>query len=153
MFSKRNTRRWLRMGLGAVFLMSLMMMDPVPVDATRSVARDTARRAWTALKRHGYRPSSEFQTGLLRRGGKKVVRMTLYRGTEYAFVAGGCADAHDVDVHLYDSNWRLIKRDEDRRPAAAVTFRPRYTGTYNVVVHMYDSTRDGAHYILLPGYR
>ena len=92
--------------------------------------------------------------GLLAPGQSILIHTTLYSGNTYAFIAGGCEDAYDVDIAVYDENGNLIRRDNDNSPAAvAEDIRPRWTGKFFIKVTMFRSTRGGAHYILLLGRR
>lgn len=151
MKSKTIWSRITRWG-GVAVICTLALTSGQEAVATNGQARATAVAAASALVQNGFNFRDEYHTGLLRRGGKKVVRLHLSRGVEYALVAAGCRDAYDVDIMVYDDSWRLIARDTDSSTAAVVRYVPRWSGVFNIVVQMYDSTRNGAHYILVTGY-
>lgn len=120
--------------------------------STMEEARTTAYTIADLFIAEGWNIRGDFQRGFLARGASTVVTSTLYQGNSYCFIAGGCQDAYDMDLILYDENGYLIDRDEDADRAAAVTVTPRWTGMFYVKVVMYDSTPDGAHWVLVTGY-
>ena len=70
---------------------------------------------------------------------------TLLEGYTYKIVAAGCADAYDVDIRVFDQNGNLIDGDDDTSNVAVADVTPRWTGTFNIVVTLYDSKYNGAH--------
>ena len=105
------------------------------------------------MNRFGLAVREHYQSGLLRKGKSQVVKTTLHAGNEYYFVAGGCEDAYDVDIAIYDENWNLIERDNDNQAVAAVKVKPRWTGKFYVKITMYNSTSDGAHWVLQTAFK
>jgi len=145
----KDIQRWL---LGVVTILGLTAFTS-SLHASEAGARFAALGAARALRSARY----DFvagDAGVLARGQSTLVRTTLYRGNTYAFIAGGCEDAYDVDIAVYDENGNLIRRDNDDSPVAvAEDIVPRWTGTFFIKVTMYRSTSNGAHYILLLGRR
>lgn len=135
--------------LGALLLTLL----PAGSFATTQAARNTAYRAAELFVREGWNVRDEYWHGYLPLGGYTDIVVTLYQGNEYAFIAGGCDDAYDVDIYLYDENGNLIDQDQTQDTAAVVAVTPRWTGTFLVRVVMYNSTPNGAHWCLVTGYR
>lgn len=121
--------------------------------ATRQEAENAALAAAYALSAYGFDFSNHYELGILDRGRSTTFSRTLYRGTEYVLVAGGCNYTRDIDLYIYDRNGYLINSDEDSRQTAVVNFRAGYTGTYYIKVKMYSATSDGVHWCLVYGYR
>lgn len=120
--------------------------------ADRSSARTTAYRMADRLREIGWGFRGEYEMGFLEERQKEVSRTTLYEGNTYALIAGGCDEARDVDLEVYDENWNLVGKDSDSSDLALVKVTPRWTGTFYTVVRMYDSTPGGAHYVLVTGH-
>lgn len=143
----KDMPRWL---LFVVTALSLTVL-PAFLHASETGARQAAFEAAKLLQAGGY----DFvagDAGWLAPGKSIVVHTTLYRGNTYAFIAGGCEDAYDVDVAVYDENGSLIKKDNDTSVAAVVeNIIPKWTGKFYIKITMYRSTSNGAHYILLLG--
>jgi hypothetical protein len=145
----KNMQRWLLFVVTALGLTVLTSS----LQASEMGARSAAFGADRLLRGAGYDFVSG-DAGRLAYGQSTVVHTTLYRGNTYAFIAGGCEDAYDVDIAVYDENGNLIRRDNDNSAAAvAEGIVPRWTGKFYIKVTMYRSTSDGAHYILLLGRR
>ena len=144
---RRRSRRIVALGCAVA-----LALTSVAATASKQQARQTALAAAKALSKHGYQYRDEYYTGLLKLGAKKVLRMTLMRGNRYVLVAGGCRDAHDIDVLLYDEHWNLISKDNSNSPFAVARVQPKWTGTFYAVVRLFRATPNGAHYVLLTGY-
>ena len=138
--------------VSAILLALVLTALPGPGFSTMDEARRSAYAIADLFVAEGWNIRGDFQRGFLARGASTVITSTLYQGNSYCFIAGGCNDAYDIDVILYDENGYLIDRDEDAERAAAVTVTPRWTGMFYVKVVMYDSTPDGAHWVLVTGY-
>ena len=127
---------------------------PAPIDATERQAEKTALEAAAVLAgQFGFNVRNEYYSGLLAKGGKAVVKLTLYEGNEYVLVGGGCRDCYDVDVLVYDENWNEVDRDQENKDVAVVKVAPKWSGEFYVVIHMYSSTSNGAHWVLVTGYK
>jgi hypothetical protein len=120
--------------------------------ATEGAATRQANLTASALKSDGYNIRNTFWHGYLAKGDATYITTTLFRGNAYGMIVGGCGDAYDVDVLLYDENWNLISRDTTRNAWGVVTVRPRWTGKYYIKVRMYNSEYSGAHWSLLFAY-
>lgn len=72
----------------------------------------------------------------LAQGKKSVIITQLERDKDYIFIAGGDKKATDVDIIVNNDNYKVLKRDIERRQYAIVSFTPKYTGTYYVEVSM-----------------
>lgn len=125
-----------------------------PVFASEEGAVANAARAAVALDLTGDYVLRGFGTGILREGTGTTLETTLYRGTSYTIIAGGCEDALDVDVRVYDQNWNLVDEDNDTDAIAVVTFVPRWTGTFYIKVIMHSCVYGEryAHYSLQLAY-
>ena len=126
--------------------------EPRRADASIAGARLRAYQLADKMRAAGY-TFTDGTSGLLRKGEiSGLIKATLIKGNTYAFVAGGCEDAYDVDVIVYDENGNVIREDSDTEPiAVAENITPQWTGDFFVRVRMYDCTSNGAHYVLLMG--
>ena len=132
----------------------VMSLSPQIASATKESARRNAVGAAQGLVRYGYNFRREYTIGYLRQGARDVVATRLYAGNEYALVASGSSEARDVDIEVYDENWNLIARDQDSDRVAVVRVKPRWTGTFYLVVKMYRaSSGGGAHWVVVTGYK
>lgn len=122
-------------------------------DATTSQAKARADKIATVLKKQGISFRNDYWHGLLKRKGSTTIKTTLKKDTQYILVGGGCGDAYDVDITVYDENWNQIGKDTkvDATPVVRVT--PKWSGTFYIKVTMANSTRNGAHYALIVGYK
>lgn len=137
----------------ALAIAALVIVGTAPrASANEAEAARAARDALYAMERAGLNVRATYQHGHLYPGQRSTHHTTLLRGNRYVFVAGGCRDAYDIDLYVYDENWNLVARDSLADQVAYVEVTPRWTGTFHIVVEMYDSTRDGAHWILQTGY-
>ena len=121
--------------------------------ATVAGAKRNAFRIADKLYELGFDVRETYQYGLLAKGGSYVLNTTLYEGNSYVFVAGGCQDAYDIDLILFDENGNLIDRDRDNDTLAVVEVSPIWTGPFYLKIVMADSTANGAHWVLLTAYK
>ncbi len=138
----------LRSAFTGLFAAAMIWM-PAPAKASTQGASIRASQLFSTLSRQmalNVRPAYTY--GLLRRGESVTIRTTLHAGNRYVIVAGGCEDAYDVDVQLFDAQGNLVARDSDTQPIAVVQATANYTGTAYVKITMYNSTYNGAHYVL-----
>ena len=119
-------------------------------EASIQGARLRALRIANIMNSNGVR-FRDAAVGLLPPGGEKLVSVNLAVGRSYYFVAGGCEDAFDVDVMVYDQNRNLVARDNDASTVAVAKVTPRWSGKFFIKVRMHRSTFNGAHYVLLYG--
>ncbi len=124
-----------------------------PVQATTSEAKARAYKIAKVLKDNGISFRNDYWHGLLKRKGSTTIKTTLKKDTQYILVGGGCNDAYDVDITVYDENWKQVGKDSkvDANPVVKVT--PKWSGTFHVKVTMANSTSNGAHYALIVGYK
>ncbi|MEW5724831.1 MAG: hypothetical protein AB1896_17090 [Thermodesulfobacteriota bacterium] len=138
--------------IACAVLLLLALSVPL-VLATVGGAKERAYSIADRLLGLGFNVLDTYQYGLLPRGGAYVVTTTLQAGVSYVFVAGGCQDAYDVDVGLFDENGNLIDVDEDNSTLAVAEVTPKWTGPFYIKIVMHDSTRNGAHWVLLTAYK
>lgn len=130
-------------------IMSAMFWMPGTADASVNGAKVRASQLFQTLSGQlalSVRPAYTY--GLLSRGQSIVIRTTLHAGNNYILAAGGCEDAYDVDIAIFDGNGNLVASDSDLQPVAVARVTPIYTGTFFVKITMSNSTRNGAHYVL-----
>lgn len=137
--------------LSAIF--GLMVLTPTGSEASLDGARFSARRLFQTLEANGWNVRGHFSRGLLARGQSITVRTTLHAGNTYKLVAGGCEDAYDVDIRVYDENGNFIDSDSDSSRVAVATVTPAWSGTFLVKITMYNSTPNGAHWVLQYAYK
>lgn len=131
-----------------------LVLTPQTADASLEGAQQAAQALFKKLARDlNLNVRDTYTRGLLRRGQSTTIRTTLHSGNEYYLVAGGCEDAFDVDIAVFDENGNLIAQDEDEQSVAVAKVKPKWTGTFFVKVTMYNSTRDGAHFVLQYAWR
>jgi hypothetical protein len=123
------------------------------VEATTSQAKGRAYRIASALKKQGVSFRNDYWNGLLRYKRSTTIKTTLKANTQYVLVAGGCSDAYDVDIIVYDENMNEICRDTKVDAGPVVRVTPKQSGTFYIKVKLVNSTRNGAHYALLVGYK
>jgi len=61
------------------------------------------------------------------------------KGREYLVFACGDAAARDLDIYLYDEGGDLVFQDRMSDAQPIVTVTPEWTGSYTVVVKLYDA--------------
>ncbi len=114
----------------------LMAASAVTVVASNSVSRRELSAitrkllsGWDIRDRRGGRHLSQ--------GRSYYFSTTLFRGSDYLIVGAGDRSVRDLDIELYDENWNSIDDDNDSDSTPVVQVRPRWTGTFYVVVRMY----------------
>ncbi|MGK0187515.1 MAG: hypothetical protein ACI9R3_003303 [Verrucomicrobiales bacterium] len=142
-------RRAGRAALLAAAALSLAVSGPGSTAlASEFGASTSARSLLQSLRANGYSVRDQYNHGTLGHGQSTIVRTTLHKGNSYVLAAGGCEDAYDVDILIYDENGNLLDRDTDNSNLAVAEITPRWTGTFYIKIVMFDSTRDGAHWVL-----
>ncbi|KOR31003.1 hypothetical protein TI04_03145 [Achromatium sp. WMS2] len=123
--------------------------------ATSESAKELARfTAQQIARQSNFTVRDQFYWGYLKRGESNVTRLTLYAGNQYVLVAGGCEDATDVDVAVYNSSGERIAKDNSTARIGIVKISVHETGTYYVKVTMYRNKNGrGAHWSLVIAYK
>lgn len=137
--------------LSAVF--GLFILTPTGVEASSEGARAAARILLRTLAINDWNVRDQFSWGLLDRGDSITIRTTLHAGNSYKLVAAGCEDAYDVDIRVYDENGNFIDGDGDSSRVAVADVSPAWSGTFLVKITMYNSTPNGAHWVLQYAYQ
>ncbi|MBI4225478.1 MAG: hypothetical protein HY617_04115 [Candidatus Sungbacteria bacterium] len=139
----------LRKTLFAIFVLFLIGIPKA--QATKEQANDSAEAIAVALKVLGYQFVTK-DDGFLKPGGIIEIYATLETGKVYTIVAGGCDDAYDIDIAVFDENNYFIGKDTTTKPLAIVPhIAPRWTGMFKIIINMHRSTPDGAHYVVMIG--
>jgi hypothetical protein len=135
-------------------LLTLALLTCIPDSSLASYqgARFQARRILQAARGQGFAVRSYYTQGLLARGQSTILRFTLTSGVNYKIVVGGCEDCYDIDAALYDEYGNYIDSDRDATAIAIVNNTPKWTGTFYLKVTMYNSTYNGAHYVVQYAY-
>ena len=142
-------KKFVTLCLVAAMLFSL----PLAAFGTVAGAKRSAYAIARTFSNMGFNVRDTYQYGLLMRGESHTIKTTLYAGNAYVFIAGGCEDAYDVDIRVFDENGNLVARDSDHEDVAVAEVTPRWTGPFYIKITMYDSTSNGAHWVLVTGYK
>jgi len=134
-----------------VALLAILLVPTA--EATTTQAKGRALKIASALKKQGISFRNDYWHGLLRKGGSTTIKTTLKAGTQYVLVGGGCSDAYDVDIIIYDENMNEVGRDTKVDAVPVVRIKPKWSGTFHIKMKMANSTRNGAHYALIIGYK
>ena len=130
-------------------IITAMLWVPGTADASVNGAKIRAAQMFQTLAgQYSLNVRPAYTYGLLRLVESIVIRTTLHAGNNYILAAGGCEDAYDVDIAIFDGNGNLVSSDKDFQPVAVARVTPIYTGTFYVKITMSNSTRNGAHYVL-----
>ncbi|MBT3221988.1 MAG: hypothetical protein HN348_23175 [Proteobacteria bacterium] len=90
---------------------------------------------------------------MLDSGATRNYLVTLYKGNEYQIQT--CGDKHvtNLDVLLYDLDGNVVLRDDttDREPK--LDYKPESTGTFYIVMHARDLTKETAGVAMAVTYR
>jgi len=130
-------------------LMAALFWIPGTADASVNGAKVRAAQMFqTMAGQYSLNVRPAYTYGLLKRGQSIVIRTTLHAGNRYILAAGGCEDAFDVDMAIFDGNGNLVASDSGVQPVAVAQVTPIYTGTFFVKITMANSTANGAHYVL-----
>ena len=142
------------LGLALVIAIALFVPATRQAEASSAGAARNAKAIFEALRlKLNLGVRDQFQQGLLKKGGHVILQTTLHAGNHYVLVAGGCEDAYDVDIAVFDEAGNLISKDADEEKVAVAHVRPESTGTFLILIKMYNSTNNGAHWILQTGFR
>ncbi len=136
-------------------LLAAALMTISPAQASVLGARIQAARIFDALS-SDWNMRSYFTSGLLQQGQSTTIRTTFYAGRQYKIVAGGCEDAFDVDLAVYNERGQLVARDSSVSPLAVADLTANWTGTVYLKVTMHrvrPRSGNAAHYVVQYAYR
>ena len=107
-------------------------------DEYANQVRSQISDATDLMRDRGFSLAFEPYYGALDEGEAAAVTATMRSGTQYLFTGFCDNDCADLDLILFDASDTEITRDEetDSYPVVAVT--PPRSGTYRLVVEMYD---------------
>jgi len=131
--------------------LALLLLFVVPLTSLASVdgAKGRAEQILNALLERGWTVNETYDSGLLAPRGVALIKVNLIAGRHYKIVAGGCENAYNVGIALYDENEHLIDRDTTGNgPIAVVDVTPKWTGLFYVGVKMINCSSHGAHYVV-----
>lgn len=149
----RSAWRFVGVSLATIALTGLIFVPIAPTNASMPGARINAAVLFDDLRANGWNVRDAGSVGLLAQGGIGTVATTLYAGKTYKIAAAGCEDAYDVDVAVLDEDGNFIDRDVDEEKLAVADIKPRWTGTFYVLVKLHRSTHNGAHVVVQYAYR
>ncbi|NPA61611.1 MAG: hypothetical protein GXO06_04950 [Epsilonproteobacteria bacterium] len=130
-------------------ILSIVAILSLSLRADLMEARKFARKAEMQMRRGGYKIVST-RGAKLRTSEDKTFRVMLYRGNSYAILGYGESSVKDLDVQIYDREWRIVKEDYTIGSIYAIHFRPKQTGVYYINTTMY---RGSGYFFLSVGWR
>lgn len=129
--------------LGAALL--FVLVAPQLAEATARDAEIKAKKAAFELLRSGYTNRARFYAKYMKAGDRRVIRTAFHSGNEYKVVANGDEDALNIDVEIYDEDWKLVGRDDDEAGVGVASATPKWTGQFYVVVTLKSAQGNAAY--------
>lgn len=133
-----KARLRVRFVFAALVMMSVGLAARL-ADATRAQMRARARIAIDWAEKRGYSCRNELETGELEQGEHFMTDTILYGGNDYLILGAAGDHITDLDLELYDANWRLIDadKDADRTPMIQGVFVVRESALAHLKVIAY----------------
>lgn len=115
--------------------------ESLVADAKKLAGKDKNLLAWAKQVEKKAKTSTRGATGgvqyaedfLYPNGGTGVIDW-YFDGGRYAEIYVGSLDGADLDLYVYDQNGNLIVYDERTYADAYVSFNPRWTGVFRIIV-------------------
>ncbi|NJO01452.1 MAG: hypothetical protein HC880_06960 [Bacteroidia bacterium] len=118
---------------------------------TSKVVSTTVGKAFDS---YGISYRTSYSYGSLEAGGTALLTSKFYAGNTYVLGVAGNDKAGDIDLYVYDSQENLIAKEVSNNKVSVVTFTPRYTDNFFIIIKMYDVIGTGeACWALLYGYQ
>lgn len=137
-----------------IALATAALLIPDTTNASSAGAKRNAQALFEIMRlKGGLQVLDTFHQGLLPKGKHILLNREFIAGNDYVLVAGGCEDAYDVDIAVFDENGNLVSKDTDNQKVAVAKFSPKWTGKFHIMIKMYNSTSNGAHWVLQTGYK
>ena len=100
-----------------------------------------------------YHFRNNYQQGLLKQLKSKVITMHLYKGNKYVFIAGGCNDASDLRIQMFNERYQMVKDDNNRKNFSCFEYEAPRSGAYILKITIAKCADDGAHWCYVSGYK
>ena len=107
------------------------------LDADRNIAKQGATMAINKLRMEGYIYKG-VRGDYLKNREYKTYHTYCYSGNNYAVIGSSDGKITDLDVMIYDKNWKVIATDSDYEPITTVKFFVKRTGLYHIVTRAYE---------------
>ena len=139
-------------------LAAIIVLPPAiiaQVDPTTVYARAWAILAAEPYVKKGFQVREDYWAGDLASGESKAVRQQLFKGNEYWFWLGTEVDRAKVSVHGYNSEGELAEQPDSwaKGHSAAAHIIPKTTGSYFIIIRVYESPAARTHWALVYGFR
>jgi len=115
----------------------LLLLFAKVLNADMNTARQGATVAINQLKEAGYIYKG-VRGNYLKNGAYKTYHTYCYSGNNYAVIGSSDGKITDLDVMIYDKNWKVIATDSDYEPITTVKFFVKRTGLYHIVTRAYE---------------
>lgn len=106
------------------------------IQANMEIAKQRAIVAKSRLTNEGYIYKG-VRGNYLKNQGYKTYHTYCYSGNSYAVVGSSDGGITDLDVIIYDKNWKIVATDGDYAPVTTVKFSVKRTGLYHIVTRAY----------------
>lgn len=120
--------------------LSILLLITISIKANRDIkeAKANAYKAIKLLKSSRYHYVSS-NGRYLRKGRYGTYKAFLYKGNSYIILGSGESSVKDLDVQVYNKNWKVIAEDySDSGALYAVRFKAKKTGIYYIRTSMYE---------------
>ncbi len=140
-------------GLYLLYAAAFVLVMVASASADRLDARDLAYEAMDVYKEDGFHLRDELQVGKLYKGESYYFDTQLSAGNQYFFYAAGDKSVLNIEVRVYDENWKLVASNTSGEPQAEATFKPDWSGIFHIKISMVDALKDGAYWFIVSGYK
>jgi hypothetical protein len=123
-----------------VTIIGVILLSSTLNAANLREAKIFAKRAEVQMRKGGYKLVTT-RGAKLKNSEDKTFRLLLYKGVKYALLGYGERSVKDLDVQIYNSEWKLVKEDYSSNGAMyAIFFKPKTTGVYYINTIMYEGS-------------
>jgi len=107
------------------------------IEADMNTAKQGAVIAKSILKREGYIYKG-FKGGYLKKHAYKIYHTYCYSGNSYIVIGSSDGKIRDLDIIVYDKNWKIVATDGDYKSITTVKFSVKRTGLYHIATRAYE---------------
>lgn len=107
------------------------------INANIEIAKQGAVFAKNRLSNEGY-IFKGVRGDYLKNKEYKIYHTYCYSGNNYAVIGSSDGKITDLDVIVYDKNWKVVVTDSDYQPITTVKFHVKRTGLYHIVTRAYE---------------
>ena len=132
--------------LSAVLTLLAVLVPTAGAQSYADQVRSQLDGAKQALRSEGFTRSHDYKIESLDDGAEDTFTVDLEEGREYALVGACDVDCSDMDFWLYDENDNLIDSDTSTDDVPVVRVTPRWSGTFEIRVKMYECSNEPCFY-------